>query len=176
MGKQDLEPYEYQDKFIKLVANPGALLNVIDLEDKPNVMAIGWCTLGRLWSKPMCIVYVRPSRHSYTSLEQVRQFTVNCAGPELAKAVEICGTVSGRDEDKFAATDLIALPAKKVKPPIIQQCILHYECNVVHFSDVIEPNLRRNLVEECYSRGDLHRLYFGQIVACYGDVEALKKI
>ena len=73
MAKQDVGPFEYLAQFNKLLANPGALLGTMDRDDKPNVMAIGWAHIGIIWSRRVCVVYVRPSRHSYTCLEQLRQ-------------------------------------------------------------------------------------------------------
>lgn len=175
MSKRDIEPFEYLPVCMKLVAKPGALLSVIDHGGGANVMTIGWCHVGVLWSRPICIVYVRPSRHSYTCLEQIRQFVVNIAPVELAEAVMLCGTRSGRDVDKFAAAELTAVPAKEVAPPAITECILHYECNVVHHNDMQPENMQRKIIEASYAGGDFHRCYFGEIAACYGDREALKK-
>ena len=53
---------------------------------------------------------------------------------------------------------------------------LHYECNVVHYNDVTPVNLERRIIDGCYSDGDLHRCYFGEILATYGDGEALAKV
>ena len=66
MVKTELEPFVAYKQFIKVLAEPGALLGVIDNEGRLNLMAIGWCTVGIIWGKSICTVYVRPSRHSYT--------------------------------------------------------------------------------------------------------------
>ncbi|MCP4710353.1 MAG: flavin reductase family protein [Planctomycetes bacterium] len=137
-------------------------------------MAIGWAHVGVVWSEPIMIVYVRPSRHSYTVLEQMRQFTVNTATKDMAKVVGMCGTVSGRDEDKIAAGNLTAVSAKKVKPPVIEECILHYECNVLHYHDMVMENMHRKVIDSKYPEGDFHRVYYGKIVACYGDIEKIE--
>lgn len=176
MAKQDCDSFAYLAQFYKLLAKPGALLVTQGLDDKPNVMAIGWAHVGIVWSMPVCVVYVRPSRHSYTLLEQLRQFTVNVVTADLADAVELCGTVSGRDEDKFVSAKLTAVPAKKVKPPVIEQGILHYECNVLHYNDVLSTNLQRKVIDSAYGQGDFHRCYFGKIVACYGEPDKLAGI
>ena len=176
MAKKIVGPFEYLAQFNKLLAKPGALLTTMDRDGKANVMAIGWAHIGIVWSRRVCIVYVRPSRHSYTCLEQLRQFTVNTATEQMAPAVELCGTVSGRDKDKFAAAKLTVMAAQKVKPPIIEKCILHYECNVLGYNDLLLPNLQRDVLDSCYSNGDFHRVWFGEIIACYGNVEALRAI
>jgi len=173
MSKQEFDPFGYLEAFYELLQKPGALLVTEGWDGKANVMTIGWAHVGVVWSGPIMIVYVRPSRHSYTVLEQVRQFTVNTATKGMAKAVGLCGTVSGRDEDKFAA-GLTAAAAKKVKPPVIEECILHYECNVVHYHDMVMENMHRKVIDSKYPEGDFHRVFYGEIVACYGDREKLE--
>lgn len=41
------------------------------------------------------------------------------------------GTCSGANTDKFARFGLTALPAKRVKAPLIQECLANIECRVV---------------------------------------------
>ena len=176
MAKQDCDAFAYLQQALKLTAKPGSLLVTQDWDDKPNVMTIGWMHVGIVWGKAVCIVYVRPSRHSYTCLEQLRQFTVNVPTADLAKAAAFCGSASGRDHDKFAEAKLTAVSSRKVKPPVIDQCILHYECNVIHYSDLIPGNLHRSVDQGCYAAGDYHRCYFGDILATYGDADALAKV
>ena len=113
-GQFTVEAFCVPDYGGVLLEKPGALLVTQGWDDKANVMAIGWAHIGILWSEPICMVYVRHSRHSYTLLEQLRQFTVNTVTPDMNKIVELCGTVSGRDEDKFTAADLMAAAGKKV--------------------------------------------------------------
>lgn len=176
MAKQNVDPFEYLVQFNKLLAQPGALLAVADRNGTANVMTIGWAHIGIVWGKAVCLVYVRPSRHSYTCLEQHRQFTVNTAPATLARAVELCGTVSGRDRDKFQAAQLTAVPGKEVKVPVIEECILHYECKVLHYNDLLSMNLQRDVINEYYPQDDFHRVYFGEICACYGDRDELGKV
>ena len=176
MTKIDVQPFDYTDKFMKLIYDPGVLLGVIDENGKPNVMTIGWCNIGIIWQKPIAIVYVRPSRHSYTCLEEVSDFTVNILPASFAEEILTCGTVSGRDKEKFKETGLTAAKAKSVKAPVIEEGILHYECCTVHYNDLIPENVDKGIVSEFYPQGDFHRVYFGEILGCYGDVDALRAI
>lgn len=176
MAKVDVGPFVWAEVFNRLVAKPGALLGTVDAAGRGNVMTIGWGHVGVLWRRPVMVVYVRPSRHSYTCLEQVRQFTVNVAGPELAKAVGVCGSKSGRDMDKFAAAGLTGGEARAVRAPVVEECALHYECTVVHYNDFEPMNLRHDIQGEFYPQGDYHRAYFGVIEACWGDEEKLQAL
>jgi flavin reductase (DIM6/NTAB) family NADH-FMN oxidoreductase RutF len=86
--------------------------------------------------------------------------------PQLKEVVQYCGTVSGRDYDKFKEKQLTAIPSKKVKTPIIKECILHFECRVVNKSDLIPSELEKSIIDTLYPKGDFHRVYFGEILAC----------
>ena len=59
-------------------AEEGLLLVTTGADGKANIMTIGWGTIGCIWSRPVFIVLVRPSRHTYSRLEQVSDFTVMC--------------------------------------------------------------------------------------------------
>ena len=138
-------------------------------EGPPNAMAIGWGTIGIIWRKPIFTVLVRPSRYTHKLIEETNDFTVNIVTPQLKEVVQYCGTVSGRDHNKFKEKQLTAIPSQKVKAPIIKECILHFECQVVYKNDLIQSELDRLIIPLFYPKGDFHRVYFGEIVACqYG--------
>jgi flavin reductase (DIM6/NTAB) family NADH-FMN oxidoreductase RutF len=141
-------------------------------DGKPNVMTIGWGTIGAIWSRPIFIVLVRPSRYTYSRLEEMSDFTVNVLPLELAAAASHCGTVSGRDHDKFQEMHLTAVASREVRAPIIQECIVHYECRTLHRNDLEPDALAQAVRDEAYPNGDFHRVYFGEIVAAYADEDA----
>jgi flavin reductase (DIM6/NTAB) family NADH-FMN oxidoreductase RutF len=132
----------------------------------PNPMAIGWGQIGIVWGKPVFMVLVRPSRYTYRLIEETGEFTVNIVPSQLRDLISYCGSVSGRDHDKFREKGLTAIPSSKVKIPMIRECILHYECQVVHKNDLIPSELKAEIVPEFYPKGDFHRLYFGEILVC----------
>ena len=165
-------PYDYKDVFditMQRMTKEGLLLVTADKTGKPNVMAIGWGSIGSVWGKDVFIILVRPSRYSYTMLEQVPQFTVNVPTQSLASEVAFCGSVSGRDYDKFAQTNLTAVPAEEVSVPVIEQCPVNYQCNVIHKTDMVTGAVPDDIKSEFYPSDDYHRIYFGQILACYAD-------
>jgi flavin reductase (DIM6/NTAB) family NADH-FMN oxidoreductase RutF len=46
------------------------------------------------------------------------------------EATDVCGVVSGRDQDKFALCGLTAEPAELVGAPLIKECPVNLECRV----------------------------------------------
>jgi flavin reductase (DIM6/NTAB) family NADH-FMN oxidoreductase RutF len=167
----------YTDHFpdvMRRLHEDGLLLATADASGKPNVMTIGWATVGCIWARPIMIVLVRPSRHSYSRLEEVPDFTVNVPPRELAEAVAYCGKVSGRDRDKFAGSGLTVAPSRHVRAPIVEQCVIHYECRAVHRNDLVPAAIAPAIVGQFYPRGDFHRVYFGEIVDAYADENAAR--
>ena len=135
--------------------------------EQGNPMTIGWGTIGLIWSRPVFIVLVRPSRYSFSLLEALPEFTVNLPAAGHREALSICGSVSGRDTDKIAKCGFSLEASEHVRVPHITECPVHYECRVIHKSNVINADLEEEIVERTYASGDYHRVYYGQILGVY---------
>ena len=155
----------YMNETQALLPKPGELLVAAGKDGKPNAMAIGWGLIGFIWGKPIFTVLVRPSRYTYSLLEESDSFTVCVPAREHKKLIGYCGTESGRDVDKFAECQMEALPSTKVSAPGIAGFPLIYECQIVHTNDLIPANLTEEITDSAYPQGDFHRLYFGEILA-----------
>lgn len=168
--KRQVDLVAYSQETINTLRKCGCLLVTGDL-GKANVMTIGWGLIGRLWEKLFFIVAVRPSRYTYDFIEETGEFTVNVPKSGMENIVEYCGTVSGRDHNKFTEKGLTITPGRKVKAPIISECIIHYECRTAYKTKV-SSKLPRNIIEECYPKGDYHTVYFGEILDTYAEESA----
>lgn len=164
MAKRQVGAMDYLPETIHSLANPGLLLVSLDSRGRPNVMTIGWGSIGIYWGKPVFIVPVRKSRYTYRCIEKAGDFTVNVLPRKLADLAEFCGTVSGRDHDKLAEANLTAQRSRHVRSPAIAECLLNYECRVVHHTDLSPKALADELGRSCYPQGDYHRFYFGEIL------------
>lgn len=144
----------------------GAFLTV-SADNEVNTMTIGWATIGYIWQRPILMVAVRDSRHTFSLLEKTDNFTVSIpAGDANNDAITYCGTKSGRDFDKLKGCGLQQKAARQVESPIIDIAGVHYECRIVYKSAMDSAFLDGNL-ERLYPKKDYHTLYFGEIVACY---------
>ena len=172
MTKSNIRYTRYFAETIQRMREDGLLLVTAHNDGKPNVMTMGWGTIGSIWGRPIFLALVRPSRHSHSLIEEVSEFTVNVPPRELASALSHCGTVSGRDHDKFGEAKLTVTPSRMVKPPIVEECVIHYECRVVHKNDLVPESLTQAIRDDFYEQSDFHRVYFGEIVAAYADEDA----
>jgi flavin reductase (DIM6/NTAB) family NADH-FMN oxidoreductase RutF len=152
------------DHTLATMADGGLLLATADGAGVPNAMTIGWGNPGIVWGRPVFIVLVRPSRHTFVNIEATGEFVVSVPSEDMNKVTAVCGSKSGRDVDKFAELDLATVPAQTVAVPLIGGCVRHYECRVIHANDIVDAMLDDAPRREFYPKGDLHRCYYGQIL------------
>lgn len=143
------------------------LLCCVDENGKPNAMAIGWGTVGIIWNRPVFVAFVRPSRYTYQLIEKTGDFTVNIADEGDKEIVNYCGTVSGKTHDKFKEKNLTPLKSEYIKSPLIKECRINIECKVIAKVDLIPEFVDEKIKKEAYPSGNYHRIYFGEILACY---------
>jgi len=159
-------PYtDHFDGVMKALTGGGLLLGAHDARGRPNAMTIGWGAIGSIWSMPMWVVLVRPSRYTYECVEHGDCFTVNVPAAGMDEALAICGSRSGRDGDKLADAGLTPADAVKVPAPTFAECPIVYECVVVHRNDVQPAALIPEIAKGPYADGDYHRVYYGRILA-----------
>ena len=160
---------QHIDMLKAALSGDGALLVAVDEGGRANPMTIGWAQVGIVWSRPMMTVLVRKSRYTYSCLVEAPDFTVNVpAQGALSEELLYCGTNSGRDVDKVAACGLTLSPAQRVQTPIIAECSVHYECQIVLRKQLIATDFSAPaILTEYYEDNDHHMIVIGEIVAAY---------
>ena len=162
---KDLDYMEIAEDAIAKIKK-GAFLTV-QAGNRRNVMTIGWAQFGWIWQKPIMMVAVRSSRHTFGIIEQAGDFTVTVPKGGMAKEIALCGTKSGREMDKFQAAGLETGKTRKAASPIIKAPGYHFECRIVYKSAMNPAFLDKGYDNALYPQKDYHTLYFGEIVACY---------
>lgn len=133
-----------------------------------NTMTIGWGSIGYYWGKPVFVAPVRPSRYTYGLIERAGCFTVSVPlTEEMKRPLALAGSLSGRDGDKFARCGLTRQQGRFIDCPVVKECALHFECVVRLRQDITSEGMDAQVLAGSYPSGDLHRLYFGEIVGCY---------
>jgi flavin reductase (DIM6/NTAB) family NADH-FMN oxidoreductase RutF len=162
---KDLDYMSIAGEAIKRIKK-GAFLTV-KAGDRLNTMTIGWALFGVCWQKPIMMVAVRSSRHTFGIMEAAGDFTVTFPKGDMDKAIALCGSKSGRDVDKFKMCKLETGKGMKVGSPIIKAAGYHFECKIVYKSAMDPAYLDKDYDKALYPQKDYHTLYFGEIVACY---------
>ena len=151
MGRKSLSPTTL------LFPTPVVLVTCVDEKGKPNIITLAWA--GVVNSEPPMIgISIRPERYSHGCIKGMGEFVVNLPSEEMVRGVDACGVVSGRETDKFDLTGWKAVPAEKVKAPLIDECPVQMECKV----------------KQIISLGS-HDLFLGEVVALHVKEEVQKE-
>jgi flavin reductase (DIM6/NTAB) family NADH-FMN oxidoreductase RutF len=143
--------------------NPATLLNPLPVcliscqgkEPTPNIItvaAIGLCC----FDPPIIGMAIRGSRHSHHLIEESGEFVVNVPNQDLVRKVDLCGSLSGREGDKFSAAGLTPLPGEIVRAPLIKECPINIECKI----------------KQILALGS-HDFFLGEVVATHVDEQYL---
>lgn len=150
MGKVTLERAAF------LVPAPVLLLSTVGEDGSVNVMTLSWAGVV-CQTPPMVSVALRAERFSYGLVRETGEFVLNIPPVSLLRAVDFCGTVSGRNVNKFAEARLTPMPGLKVRAPLIWECPINLEC-VVRSSLVLGS----------------HVLFLAEVVALHADDEVVE--
>jgi len=127
-----------------LYPTPVWVVGTYDNAGRPNVMTIAWG--GICCSKPPCVaISLRKATYSYGNIVERKAFTLNIPSELQAKEADYFGIVSGRSEDKFAATGFTPVHSDLVDAPYLKEFPLILECKVIH---VIEIGLHTQFIGE----------------------------
>ena len=150
----------------RVFGTQNALLTAGD-RDVCNTMTIGWCQLGRLWSIPVCTVYVRPERYTYAFMESHDYFTVSVLPLSDRQTAQVCGTKSGRDIDKIKECGL-TLRRGAGDAPFFDEAEWVLVCRKLYAQDLDESCVLDERVLHHYgAKGGWHRAYTGEVVEAY---------
>ena len=100
-----IDPKEIRDNAMQLIGHDWMLVTA-GTPEHFNMMTASWGGLGFMWKKPVAFVVIRPQRHTFGFIEAGEEFTLSFFSHEYHKALTVCGTTSGRDTDKVAASGL----------------------------------------------------------------------
>ena len=96
---------------------------------RTNVLTVG--QVEYFTFSPLRIgIAIAHSRHSWSLIRAERQFVVNVPDAAMLAAVRVCGSVSGRDGDKFPPAGLTPVASAEVEAVSIAECGAHIECAV----------------------------------------------
>jgi flavin reductase (DIM6/NTAB) family NADH-FMN oxidoreductase RutF len=111
-----------------LQSGPVILLTTYD-DGKPNVMTMAW-TMDVDFT-PVFAIVCSNENFSYKALSKTKECVIAIPAVDLMEKVVKIGSCSGKDTDKFKKIGLTAMPAEKIKAPLIKECMANIECKVI---------------------------------------------
>lgn len=134
---------------------------------RPNPMTVSWGGLGTLWNRSVVTVYVRPTRHTYALLEADSELTLNFLPEELRPALNVCGSASGRDIDKWSTARITPVASERIGVPRVAEARLALECRTLTTFDVDPARFLDPSILEQYPLRDFHRAFIGEVLAIF---------
>lgn len=134
--------------------------------DSWNTMTAAWGFFGNIWARSSFGIVVRDSRHTYGFLERSPGFTVSFFPPEYKKALQFCGSHSGRDTDKAQATGLkpvVVETGDNLELVTFEQANMVLLCTKASRTILAPDQFLDQRIETFYPKKDYHTLYIGYI-------------
>lgn len=151
-----ISPYELENT-CRLIGKDWMLVCAGD-----NAMTASWGGMGVLWNKPVSFVFIRPQRHTYRMTETNDRLALAFFDEDYREALRYFGTKSGRDGDKFAATNLTrAYHDKGTLYPAEARLVLF--CRKLYSDMLREEAFTDPAPLTNYPEKDFHRMYVCEI-------------
>ena len=144
-----MEEISIPDAFTKL--KPEDVIFVISVDDKgkPSGMTAGWfmkCSA----SPPMISVALSKEGYTHKLIRESKEFVIAIPNKDLEKELLFFGTTHGNEVNKFKETGIKTEKAKYIKPPLIKDATMNFECKL----------------EKEVALGD-HTIFIGKVLATY---------
>ncbi len=154
---------EYDKNIFEELNDNWALLTVGG-KDGYNCMTVSWGAMGVLWNKKVGFIFVRPTRHSYKIIDSTDRFTLSFFDGEYKDALKKCGSISGKDKDKFKESGLTPIYDVDFDLYYAKEAKYVMKFKKIYYQD-IDPNnfVDTDLDGKNYPNKDYHRMYVGEI-------------
>lgn len=164
MNFKRTDPEKIAENAIDLIGKQWMLITAGSLSSY-NTMTASWGGMGMLWNKPVVFIFIRPQRFTYGFVESNDFFTCSFFSHKYRKALNFCGSHSGRDYDKAAETGLSPVATESGSVAFAEANLI-IECRKIYFHDLnpeafLSPDIIKN-----YPAKDFHRMYIGEITYC----------
>lgn len=126
-----------------------------------NTMTASWGFMGVMWGKNVIETVIRPSRYTIEFVEKNELFTVSFFDEEYRKALQFCGSHSGRDCDKAKETGLTPLFTDGTAA--FEEASMIFVCRKVYSQDMDTSQLAEEH-RHWYDKDGVHKAFMGEIV------------
>ena len=132
-------------------------------EGKVNTMTASWGMMGVFWGKNVVTVGIRPQRFTKEFVDANDTFTISFFDESYRKALNICGSVSGRDKDKIKEAGLT--PYFVDGTAAFEEANLILVCKKMYHGDILPENFEDETIDtKWYPQKDYHTMYISEIL------------
>jgi flavin reductase (DIM6/NTAB) family NADH-FMN oxidoreductase RutF len=146
----------------KLIGSDWALVTCGN-EEKFNTMTVSWGGVGIMWGKPSAFTFIRPQRYTFEFTENNEYYSMCFFDEEYKKALQFCGSKSGRDYDKVKETGLTTAFTED-GVPYFEEAKLVLICKKAYAQFLTEDSfVEKQNIDKWYPAKDFHKMYISEI-------------
>ncbi len=165
MSFKEVKPESLELKPFSAIGTDWMLITAGD-EEKCNTMTASWGGLGILWNKKVATAYIRPQRYTKQFVDANDTFTLTFFDQKYREALNICGTLSGKDCDKIKKAGLT--PCYMDGTVAFEEANLVFVCRKLYADDLRPENfIDRECDVKHYPTKDYHTMYIAEVVKAY---------
>ena len=143
-----------------IVPRPIALVSTISKGGVNNLAPFSY--FNGVCSKPPTVMFA-PARRGWdgnekdtlVNIRESKEFTINIVSESFVEKMVICGTDFDPSIDEFDSSKLIKVSSKKVKPPVVKQAKVSFECiltKIVQIGVSVSPFSEKNHNSQALSK------------------------
>jgi len=124
------------------------------VDGKPDFAAVAWTGVAAS-NPPAITIALQHHRYSLKGIYQNNTFSINIPSREQVKETDYCGLVSGTDTDKVKDCNFKVFYGNLDTAPLIEQCPINLELEVVHILNmgshalVVGKVVETHISEDC---------------------------
>lgn len=174
MTKQDISVLGKENAF-DLIGKEWMLVTAGKMDNAKsfNTMTASWGGMGWLWNKPVAFLFIRPERYTHQFIDTNDRLTLSFFPEECRKALQICGSKSGRDMDKVKEAGLTATSLES-GAVTFQEARMTLDCRKLFKSEMEAANfIDKDILERWYNDmpgGGMHTVYVVEIESVYTNI------
>ncbi len=160
---KEMLPKELTQNTFRMIGDDWMLITAMDpATGKYNTMTASWGGFGVLFHKPVAYIFIRPQRYTKEFVDKTDCVTLSFFGGEMRKALQLCGTRSGKDCDKIREAGLSAFVDGKTVG--FREADKIFVCRKIYASALLQEGfLSDKIPADVYAEGDYHTMYILEI-------------
>lgn len=138
--------------------NPFALVSTRTPEDKTNLMALSWWTYASN-HPPTIAVCISKKGYSNELIKNNHEFCLNIVDVSLRESAFLCGTFSGRSENKPEKLGIELMDPVEIQTRLVKDHKVAFECRLVGTTDTTDHSIFVAEVVACHLNPEKTQLY-----------------
>lgn len=159
---KEISPNEITENPFELIGGDWALVTS-GSKEKFNTMTVSWGGVGIMWGKPAAFTFIRPQRYTFGFTENNDFYTMSFFDEKYRKALQFCGSKSGRDYDKVKETGLTPVFTEN-GTPYFEEAKLVLVCKKMYAQFLNEESVTDADGVKKWYNDDYHKMYISEIV------------